>query len=58
MKPEEPPRGGRMLERTEGEPDARERRPAPSESAVANTQDTTGTKPRRTPRKRRKPFVL
>lgn len=54
----EPPSGPRMLERLEAEVDAVERERAASKNAATDAQQAPAAKPRRTPRKRRKPFVL
>ena len=54
----QPPSGRRMLERPEEEVDAVERERAASENAATDVQQAPAAKPRRTPRKRRKPFVL
>jgi hypothetical protein len=58
MNPEEPPRGGRMLEQAEDDADAIERKPAPHDEPALMTEELSDAKPRRAPRKRRKPFVL
>ena len=58
MKPEEPPRGGRMLEQPEDEANPAEREPVPSENALSTAEEARDCRPRRTPRKRKKPFVL
>jgi hypothetical protein len=58
MKREEPPRGGRMLKQPEDHANAAERPPAPSENALAAAEEVADAPPRRTPRKRKKPFVL
>jgi hypothetical protein len=58
MKPEVPPCGGRTLEQPEDQANASERQPAPSENALAAAEEVADAPPRRTPRKRKKPFVL
>ena len=58
MNSQEPPRGGRMLEKSKDVTDAVERKPAPSENAISTAEQAPEATPRRTPRKRRKRFVL
>ena len=58
MKPEEPPRGGRMLEPGKDGADGVERRPSLPEEPALIAEERPDARPRRTPRKRKKPFVL
>jgi len=58
MKPEEPPRGGRMLERGKDRVDGVKRGPSLPEEPGPIAEERSDAKPRRTPRKRKKPFVL
>jgi hypothetical protein len=58
MNREEPPRGGRMLEQAEDDANAVERKPTPSENTKTDAEHAPDSTARRTPRKRKKPFVL